>query len=96
MSFVSHNGDHLLMQPEAMAELGWRPGQDITTEQMWEGIAANARVLCRTIERRGDPIDTTRLAALCGHVPSSETIQAQARAIAQMPTFDHLPRGKRH
>ena len=95
MSFVSVNGRHLSMQPEAMAEMGWHPGQRITEAQMWEGIAANARCLCRANEGHAFPIDTTKLVGLCGHSPSPR-IQALARAIAAEPSPVDLPRHKRH
>lgn len=69
MSFVKSPAGMLLMNEAAMAELGWHPGQHITRDQMWEGIAANSRALCRSIEMRGEDIDTSSLAKLCGHQP---------------------------
>ena len=71
MPTVSYNGSLMLMQESAMKELGWRHGQDITGEQVFEGIEANARAFCREMDaRRAQGLaapDTSRLAKLARH-----------------------------
>ena len=69
MTFVDTPYGHMSMDDSAMAELGWRPGQMISGAQLHDGIAANARALCRRVEARGGDLDTSALAEMCGHKP---------------------------
>lgn len=68
--FVSHNGNFLSMNPKAMEALGWTNGQRITEDQVFEGIAANARQLCldnHADRLAGKPaVDTSKLEAMLG------------------------------
>lgn len=67
MMVRAESGLTMMMDASAMIELGWEPGQTITDDQVFEGIAANGRAFCRVIEAGGHGIDTTELAAMCGH-----------------------------
>ena len=62
----------LMMQDDAMVELGWKAGQQIAEHQVRDAIAANDRSFCRSMDRRRaeglDAPDTSVLAAQCGHV----------------------------
>ena len=69
MTFVVTPYGQMSMDDSAMAELGWGPGQTISASQFRDGIAANARALCRRVEARGGDIDTSALAEMFGHKP---------------------------
>lgn len=60
----------VMMDDSAMVELGWSDGQEISGDQVWQSIDANARAFCREMDLRRSQNeavpDTKILAAMCG------------------------------
>ena len=53
MTTVHVNGtDALSVDAKVMEKMGLRPGQSVTTDQMWEIIAANAEALADDVDQR--------------------------------------------